>query len=63
MYASRYYSYLSKAVIEKEFTDVNRRCLNNDAGYDDYRSDNGDNVSTFALATAGLLRQGSVYIK
>ena len=49
---------LQKQLIEKEFTDVNRRCLNNHVGYDDYRSNNGDNASTFALATAGLLRPG-----
>ena len=54
MFTSRYYSYLSKEVIEKECTDVGRRCPNIDAGYDDYRSNSGDNDSAFALATAGL---------
>ncbi len=63
MYASRYYSYLSIEVIEKEFTDVDRQCSNNDAGYDDYRSHSGDNASTFALATAGLLRLDNVCIE
>ncbi len=47
----------------KEFTDVNRWCPYIDVGCDDYRSNSGNLVSTFAIALASSLGLGSVCIE